>query len=152
MHRRASTRPDRGNLRFPGHELDLDSGELRRHGIPVPLRPQAMIVLKTLLRRYPRLVTREELRHALWGTTHVAWEVGLHQIVRQLRRALGDDPRDPSFIQTVPRRGYRFTAAVSTHPSTATRLRSAGRDLTLWLGGVLTLPALLILLCLLLGL
>lgn len=152
MHRTARTAsPVAGTVRFSDHEFDLDSRELRRAGVAVPLRPQAAIVLERLVLRYPGMVTREELRRALWGAAAVEWETGIHQVVRQLRQALGDDSTQPSFIETVPRRGYRFAARVSTRPTAAARVRSATRDLAIWFVGVLSLPVLAVLACLLLA-
>lgn len=138
-------------LRFDDFELIVESGELLRQGRSVPLRPQATRVLEQLLRHRPNLVSRADLRDAVWGQSHVDWEAGLHQIVRQLRIALEDDSQNPRYIETVPRRGYRFTAAVLSRPQLSQQLRSVGRDAGLWLAGGLTLPMLVILVCALLA-
>jgi TolB-like protein/DNA-binding winged helix-turn-helix (wHTH) protein/Tfp pilus assembly protein PilF len=96
-------------------ELDRDSGELRRHGLKIRLPDQSFQILKALLRRPGEVVTREELRQVLWTSdTFVDFEVGLNSAVRKLREALDDAADNPRFIETLPRRGYRFIASVST--------------------------------------
>ena len=101
-------------LRFGEFELDLEKGELRRRGRPVRLQPQPCKVLSVLASRPGELVTREELKHQIWnGTTFVDFEQGLNFCVRQIRLALDDDADSPKFIETVPRRGYRFIFAIT---------------------------------------
>lgn len=101
-------------LRFGEFELDLDKGELRKKGRPVRLQPQPCKVLSALASRPGELVTREELRHQIWnGTTFVDFEQGLNFCVRQIRLALDDDADSPKFIETAPRRGYRFVFPVT---------------------------------------
>jgi TolB-like protein/DNA-binding winged helix-turn-helix (wHTH) protein/Flp pilus assembly protein TadD len=101
-------------LRFGVFELDSDSGELRRHGLKIRLPDQSFHVLKTLLSRPGEVVTREELRHVLWTSgTFVDFEVGLNSAVKKLREALDDAADNPRFVETLPRRGYRFVASVS---------------------------------------
>ena len=101
-------------LRFGVFELDTDSGELRRHGLKIRLPDQSFQILKELLRRPGEVVTREELQRVLWTTdTFVEFEVGLNSAVRKLREALDDSADNPRFVETVPRRGYRFIAPVS---------------------------------------
>ena len=98
---------------FDSYELNLNTGELRRNGAPVPLEHQPARALVVLVSRASELVTREELRRAIWdGDTFVDFDRGMNYCVRHLRAALGDDARQPRFIQTVPRQGYRFVAAV----------------------------------------
>jgi DNA-binding winged helix-turn-helix (wHTH) protein len=98
-------------------ELDLASGDLRRAGMRVPLPPQPFKLLAALLARPGEVVSREELREALWGgSTYVDFDHGLNFCVNQLRRSLGDSARSPRFIETVPRVGYRFLAPVSRGP------------------------------------
>lgn len=100
-------------LRFDRFVLESDSGELRMGRDPVPLQPQPARVLEALLRASGRVVSREELAGLLWGDEHhVDRDLGLNQCVSQIRRALGDDAQQPRFIETVPRRGYRFLQAV----------------------------------------
>lgn len=94
--------------RFGPFALDLETGELEREGVAVPLRPLATRLLLVLVRAEGRLVSHRELRRALWSEAAVEWRTGLHQAVRQLRRALDDRPGPGAWIQTVPRRGYRL--------------------------------------------
>ncbi len=100
-------------VRFGAFELDPRSGELRKAGVRINLPDQPFQVLKTLLDRPGELVTREELRQRLWSAeTFVDFEHGLNAAVRRLREALGDSAEGPRFVETLPRRGYRFIAPV----------------------------------------
>jgi TolB-like protein/DNA-binding winged helix-turn-helix (wHTH) protein/Tfp pilus assembly protein PilF len=100
-------------VRFGVFELDLRSGELRRHGLKIRLPEQSFQILRALLMRPDDVVTREELRQILWpGETFVDFEVGLNSAVRKLREALDDSAENPRFVETLPRRGYRFVAAI----------------------------------------
>jgi TolB-like protein len=84
----------------------------------VRLQPQPFRLLMLLVRRAGDLVTREEIREQLWGgETFVDFEQGENHCVRQIRTALGDDARAPRYVQTVPRRGYRFIASVEGQPA-----------------------------------
>ena len=100
-------------FRFGVFEFDT-SGELRREGRKEPrLRDQGVQVLSMLLERPREVVTREELRQRLWlSDTFVDFDHGLNTAINQLRNALDDSATNPRFIQTVPRRGYRFIAPV----------------------------------------
>ena len=101
-------------LRFGEFQLDVQSGELRRSGMTVRLPDQPFRLLLLLLERAGEVVTREELRDTLWAAdTFVDFDTGLNSIVRKLRDALGDSAEHPSFIETLPRRGYRFIAVVT---------------------------------------
>ena len=110
---------ERKKLRFGVFELDTASGELWRDGKAQPrLRDQALQILQMLLERPRELVTREELRDRLWSSdTFVDFDHGLNTAVNQLRSAFGDSAANPRFIQTVPRRGYRFIAPVEVTSS-----------------------------------
>jgi cholera toxin transcriptional activator len=114
------TEPDRErrNFRFGVFELDAESGELCREGKPQPrLRDQALQILLMLLERPREVVTREALRNGLWSSdTFVDFDHGLNTAINQLRSALGDSAANPRFIQTLPRRGYRFIASVEAAP------------------------------------
>jgi DNA-binding winged helix-turn-helix (wHTH) protein len=100
--------------RFGIFELDLESGDLRRDGTRVHVQEQPKRVLRLLVRRAGALVTRDELRQAVWTDgTHVDFERGLNFCVSQIRRALGEDAAAPLYVETVPRKGYRFVAPVS---------------------------------------
>ena len=111
------TDPGDALVRFGAFELDLRTGELRRSGVRIHLADQPFQVLRTLLDRPGDLVTREELRQRLWAAeTFVDFERGLNAAVRRLRDALGDSADVPRFVETLPRRGYRFIAPVSRQP------------------------------------
>src|SRR6187401_903102 len=100
-------------LRFARFELDLDARELLRDGRPVRIQPQPLRVLEILVVQAGTLVTREELRQRVWDeATFVEFDQGLNYCIRQIRLALGDDAATPVFIETLKKRGYRFTARV----------------------------------------
>ena len=95
-----------------GIEFDGATGELRRDGTVVRLEPQPSAVLAELVARAGELLSHGELRRAVWGdATHVKVPDALHYCVRQIRSALGDTARQPRYIETIPRRGYRLRAA-----------------------------------------
>ena len=101
-------------LRFADFEVSLRSGELRRNGIKVKLQEQPFQILVLLLESHGEVVTREAIRHKLWTTdTFVDFDNGLNIAVKKLRIALGDDAEAPAYIETLPRRGYRFIAPVA---------------------------------------
>jgi Tol biopolymer transport system component/DNA-binding winged helix-turn-helix (wHTH) protein len=105
-------------IRFGSFEADLQTQELRKRGKRLRLPGQSFRILKMLLERPGELVTREELRAALWPSdTFVDFEHGLHAGVNRLREALGDSADSPRLVETLPRRGYRFIGAVSPAPS-----------------------------------
>ncbi len=100
-------------VRFGVFELDLASGELRKSGVKVRLQEQPFQVLRALLERPGEVVSREELQQRLWpDDTFVDFEDGLSTAVRKIRQALGDSASSPRFIETLPKRGYRFLAPV----------------------------------------
>jgi DNA-binding winged helix-turn-helix (wHTH) protein len=100
-------------LRFGVFELDLDTGELRKSGRAVRLRPQAAKLLGALASRPGQLVTREDLQEELWGQeTFVDFEHGINLCIREIRTALGDDAATPRYVETLPRHGYRFIAPI----------------------------------------
>jgi Tol biopolymer transport system component/DNA-binding winged helix-turn-helix (wHTH) protein len=99
-------------------ELDLRAGELRRNGLKVKLQEQPFQVLSLLLERPGEVVTREDLRNRLWpADTFVDFDHSLNAAIRRLRDALGDSAENPTFVETVARRGYRFLAPVSPSPA-----------------------------------
>lgn len=105
-------------IRFGVFEADTRTGELRKHGRRVGLQEQPFRVLCLLLERPGELVTRQELRLKLWGADHfVDFEHGLNKAINKLREALGDDREAPRYIETLPRRGYRFIAPTSGGPA-----------------------------------
>jgi len=98
-------------IRFGVFEADLDSGELRRRGARVRLQERPFRILVALLTRPNEVVTRQQLRETLWAAdTFVDFDHGLDAAVNKLREALGDSAANPRFIETLPRRGYRFLA------------------------------------------
>lgn len=98
-------------IRFGLFEVDLDSGEVRRSGLRVRLTGKPLELLVHLLERPGQVVTREEIRNRLWEDgTFVDFEHGLNSAMARLRETLGDSARNPRFIETVPRRGYRWIA------------------------------------------
>ena len=100
---------------FGPFELDLHSGELRKNGTRLKLQPQPVQILEVLLEHPGELVTREELRKRLWPEdTFVDFEQGLNTAIKKLRQALCDEAETPRYIETLPRRGYRFIGEVST--------------------------------------
>ena len=102
-----------GRCRFGPFTFDFRIDELRREGAVVKLSPQPSRVLARLLARPGEVVLREELRDHLWGhDTFVDFERGLNFCILQVRTALGDSSDNPRFVQTVPRKGYRFIAPV----------------------------------------
>ena len=100
-------------LRFDNFELDIRAGELRKHGIRLRLQGQPLQVLEALLKRPGDLVTREEIQAQIWpADTFVDFDHSLHNAIARLREVLGDSAEMPRFIETLPRRGYRFIAPV----------------------------------------
>ena len=114
--------PFRGRLRFGVFELDLRSGELRKHGLRVRLQEQPLRVLEMLLEHSGEVVTREELQQRLWpADTFVDFDHGLNKAINKIREALGDSAESPRFVETVSRRGYRFLAEVRNADSVPVR-------------------------------
>jgi TolB-like protein/DNA-binding winged helix-turn-helix (wHTH) protein/tetratricopeptide (TPR) repeat protein len=102
-------------MRFGVFDLDLQTGELRKSGVLLHLPPQPFKVLALLVSRPAELVRREEIRDEIWGTeTFVDFEHGLNFAIKKIWDTLGDDSETPRFIETLPRRGYRFIAPVET--------------------------------------
>src|SRR6516164_10542180 len=103
-------------FRFGAFEVDLRAGELRKQGVRVRIQEQPFRLLVLLLRRPGELLTRDELRAQIWpADTFVDFDKGLNTSVNRLREALGDAADNPRFVETVPRRGYRFIAPVTTN-------------------------------------
>src|SRR5262252_3587341 len=98
---------------FGVFDLDIGTGELRKHGLRVRLQPQPFEVLALLIERAGDVVTREELQKKLWpANTFVDFDHGLNKAINKIREALGDSADAPRFVETVARRGYRFLADV----------------------------------------
>ena len=98
-------------------EIDLVSGQVLRQGLRIPVQEQPFRVLALLMERPGQLVTREELQAQLWPVdTYVGFDEGLNTAIRKLRVLFGDSADNPRFIETIPRRGYRFIAPVNEVP------------------------------------
>ena len=119
------------SLRFGAYEFDLRAGELRKHGMRIKLQEQPCQILAILLEHRGEMVTREELQSRLWpSNTFVDFDHSLNTAVMRLREALSDSSENPRFIETLPRRGYRFVAPVEeksaplieSHPPQTARL------------------------------
>ena len=109
-------------VRFASYEVDFRAGELLKNGRRIRLQDQPFQILAMLLEQPGGVVTREELRQRLWPTdTFVDFDHGLNNAINKLRDALNDSADGPRFIETLPRRGYRFIAEVNGHASTASR-------------------------------
>lgn len=101
--------------RFGVFEFDSESGTLTKNGRAVALEPQPSKALALMLSKPGEIVTRDELRDAVWGAdTHVDFDRGIAYCLSQIRSALGDSGDNPRFVQTIPRRGFKFVAPVST--------------------------------------
>ena len=145
-------RPASLSVRFGPYEADLATGELRKDGAKVPLQDQPFQILALLLRRPGELVTREELRSQLWpADTFVDFEHGLNTAVKKLRQALDDSAETPRFVETLPKRGYRFVArsepGLQAGPQTASGEAPLGKPWRLhgpWAVVVIVLAGLLL--------
>jgi Tol biopolymer transport system component/DNA-binding winged helix-turn-helix (wHTH) protein len=124
----AESRQTVGSIRFGPYELSSDGEELRKDGNRLKLTGQAIQVLVVLANNSGKLVTREELQQRLWpGATYGDFEHGLNAAVNRLRETLGDSATDPKYIETIPRRGYRFIVALE--PPTVTPQRPPREEL-----------------------
>ena len=101
------------SFRFGLFELDVARGELRKQGRVIKLQDQPFQVLDVLVRRPGEVVTREELQQAVWpADTFVEFDQGLNTAIKKIRLALGDSAENPRFVETIPRKGYRFIAPI----------------------------------------
>ena len=104
-------------MRFGVFQLDMEAGRLLKNGRVVRLKPQPFRLLQLLVGRAGQVVSREDIREALWGAeTFVDFEQGVNSAIKQVREALNEDADRPLYIETVPKRGYRFTAPVEGPP------------------------------------
>src|SRR6202140_2717575 len=122
--------PSLSGYRFGVFEVDLRAGEIRKNGLKIKLQEQPFQVLTFLLQNSPNLVAREDLRKRLWDEdTFVEFDHGLSNAIGRIREALGDSADNPRFIETLPRRGYRFIVPVTsvdgTTRGTATGVNAA---------------------------
>ena len=114
--------PSAPRVRFGEFTADLASQELFRAGTLVRLPNQSFVALAALLERPGQLVTREELRARVWPDNRVVeFEQGLNAVINRLREALGDDAENPKYVETLPRRGYRFIGTARDAEAAATR-------------------------------
>jgi DNA-binding winged helix-turn-helix (wHTH) protein len=105
--------PSEGRLCFDAYHVDLRTGELRKHGRKIRLAGRPFQILALLLEQPGELLTRKELQNRLWpADTFVDFEHGVNAAIQTLRRALCDSHKNPRYIETLPRRGYRFIGAV----------------------------------------
>src|SRR5215475_15443171 len=110
----ASSTGQRQQLKFGIFEVDFAAGEIRKAGMRLRLAPQPFQVLQVLLQNPQQVVTREELRERVWpDNTFVDYELALKKAINRLREVLGDSAENPRFVETVPRRGYRFIGALT---------------------------------------
>lgn len=108
-------------VRFDCYEVDLASGQLFKRGLRIPLREKSIALLTALLEHPGELVTREELRHRLWhDDVFVDFDNNLNTVLGRLREALNDSAEHPRFVETLPKRGYRFIAEVHSLSSIST--------------------------------
>lgn len=117
-----------GNLTFADFTIDLRAGKLRRNGLEIPLQEQPFQILALLMERAGEVVSRKELRAHIWSAdTFVDFDNGVNTAINKIRAALGDSADQPVFVETLPRRGYRFLAEV--HATTSAKLgdRSGSR-------------------------
>src|SRR5215472_15288653 len=102
-----------GRIHFGPFELDPDAQQLRKRGAVLKLQPQQFVVLHMLAERAGEIVSRQEIQQRVWGVdTHVDFDRGINFSINQIRAALGDDADRPQYIETIPRRGYRFIATI----------------------------------------
>lgn len=126
--------------RFGVFEFDSDAGELCKNGRAVALEPQPAKALALLLARAGDVVSREDLRDAVWGPdTHVDFDRGIAYCLSQVRSALGDSGDNPRFVQTIPKKGFKFIAPVSTDAVSSTGSNRSRGSMGLVLAGGLFL-------------
>jgi DNA-binding winged helix-turn-helix (wHTH) protein/Tol biopolymer transport system component len=113
-------------LRFGNFELDLRAGELRRAGVKLKLSGQPFKILTILLEHAGEVVTREELREQLWPDTFVDFDHNLNKAINKIREVLRDSAESPRFVETLPRRGYRFIAPVESGEPASKKLAEEG--------------------------
>ena len=119
-------------LRFGVFELNLDLEELRKNGALLKLPPQPFKLLALLASHSGQVVTRDEIQAQLWGNdTFIDFEQGVNKCIKQIRSALSDNPDNPLYLETIPRRGYRFLAPVRTKivPAPPPQVREASSGL-----------------------
>src|SRR5216683_1192170 len=122
-------------IRFGEFEADFRSGELRKAGVRVKLHHQTFQLLTILIERAGEVVTRDELKNELWGSdTFVDFDVGLNSLIKKLREALNDSAESPRYIETLPRKGYRFIAPISQSSTSEAESEPASTEGTITRG------------------
>jgi Tol biopolymer transport system component/DNA-binding winged helix-turn-helix (wHTH) protein len=105
-----------GLIHFGPFELDADEQQLRKRGVVLRLQPKQFVVLQMLAERAGEVVSRQEIQQRVWGDgTYVDFDRGINFCINQIRAALGDDADRPRYVETIPRRGYRFIANVESN-------------------------------------
>lgn len=142
-----TTARSKGAIRFDSFEVDLRAQELYKAGRKVKLQIQPFQVLAMLLERPGEVVTRDEMQKRLWpADTFVDFEHSVNTAIKKLRQALGDDIKKPRYVETLPKRGYRFLGSVQLPPPEPTPAssaavenpRRAGAGKSSWVGRVAT--------------
>lgn len=124
-------------VRFDAFEVDLRAAELYKAGRKIKLQVQPLHILAMLLEHPGEVVTREELRQRLWpADTFVDFDHSLNTAVKKLRQALGDDKKKPRFVETLPKRGYRFIGTVKNEPPRAAATSEPMAKSSSWIGRV----------------
>src|SRR5215470_8491394 len=114
---------DSRKMRFGAFTVDLRAREIHKHGTRLKLQDQPFRVLAFLLERPGDVVTREELHQRLWeADTYVDFDTGLNSAIKRLRDVLGDSAERPRYIETLPRRGYRFIGSIGACPATGPQI------------------------------
>jgi DNA-binding winged helix-turn-helix (wHTH) protein len=116
------------DIRFGPYEVDLQAGELRKDGARLKLTGQPFQVLAILLERPGEVITREELQKRLWPDTFVDFDHNLNSAINRIREVLQDSTENPQFVETLPRRGYRFIAQVEVAPNGQSVTESTGAE------------------------
>jgi DNA-binding winged helix-turn-helix (wHTH) protein len=116
-------------IKFGSFEVDLPAGELRKAGKRLKLTGQPFQILSILLEHAGEVVTREELQNRLWPDTFVDVDHNLNTAVNKIREVLGDSAESPRFVETLPRRGYRFIAPMEDSGVFGTAVRHGGARL-----------------------
>src|SRR6516164_1893735 len=118
-------------MHFGPFELNAHAGELYKCGLKLKLQGHPIQILAMLLERPGELITREEIQQKLWpreSETFVDFEHGLNTAVRKLRQALGDEAETPQYIETLPRRGYRFVGSIAAETGVSGTRHQSARD------------------------
>src|SRR5437660_6207550 len=114
------SRPSNAVVRFGAFEVNEQAGELLKDGIRIRLQEQPLQILQILLEHPGKVVTREDLKKRIWPSdTFVDFDHGINNAIKRLREALADTAETPRYIETLPRRGYRFIAGIDVPVQTA---------------------------------